>query len=198
MILSDEYIEIENFLSLEDQEKLIKHLTHPSFPWALSLDSVYGAEGKTIDANAAIGFFHTAMFQGEPCSPELEELIWVIKDLEEKIYHRFKIKHLQRVRVGLFTKHPDPTPHKPHVDATFPHWTCVYYVNDCDGDLIVHNETYPEVPQENAKTHQFTTKRVCKPAQGKLVTFNGKYYHSSSYPTQKPLRLAITFNFTLV
>lgn len=198
MILTDDYIEIENFLPLESQEKLIKLLTHPSFPWALSLDAVYGADGKSIDSNSAIGFFHTCMFQGEQCSEYLNAVGWILNGLEDAVFGRIRIDKLSRVRVGLFTKHPDTSPHYPHIDAEVDHWTCVYYVNDCDGDLIVYNDTFPEISQVNAKTHKFTVKRICKPAQGKLVTFNGKYYHASSYPTTKPLRLAITFNFTVV
>lgn len=198
MILSDDYIEIENFLPLEDQEKLIKLLTHPSFPWALSLDAVYGADGKTIDPNAAIGFFHTCLYKGEQCSEYLDAVGWILNGLEDAVFNRIRIGKLSRVRIGLFTQHPSSEPHYPHVDADFDHWTCVYYVNDCDGDLIVYEDSFPEVPQDAAKTHDFKVKRICKPAQGKLVTFNGKHYHASSYPTTKPLRLAITFNFTVL
>lgn len=197
MILSKDYIEIENYLSEEDQNKILQYLTTPNFPWALSLDAVYGAGGKIIDENAAIGFFHTAMYNQEPWSEHLPNIAWVLNYLEDQTFGRIKIKELFRVRVGLFTKHPDSKPHLPHVDADFPHWTCVYYVNDCDGDFVAYNETFPEVPQEAGKNYNFTVKKRCKPAKGKLVAVNGKHYHSSSYPTQKPLRLAITFNFTV-
>jgi hypothetical protein len=98
-----------------------------------------------------------------------------------------------RVRAGLFFKHPDHSPHPCHVDAKLPHTTEVYYVNDCDGDLLIYNETYkshpwtvPLVPTEISRFH---------PNQGKLVVFDGAHYHSSSYPTKKSMRLAITFNF---
>lgn len=198
MILLDDYVEIENFLSLDKQDQLLQHLTHPSFPWAMSLDAVYGAEGKVIDPDAAIGFFHTAMFKAEPCSSEYPNLNWVIDDISKKTHNKLKIDTLFRVRVGLFTKHPSDIPHKAHVDADIPHWTCIYYVNECDGDTVVYNETWPQLSQEAAPTAKFTEKYRCKPKKGKLVAFNGKYYHSSSYPTSTPLRLAITFNFTVL
>lgn len=195
MILSDDFIEIENFLPLEQQEQLIKDLTHPSFPWGLSLNSVYGAAG-VIDNDAAVGFYHTFMFEGKSRSPELHLVDWILNGFEEKIYNRIRIKNMDRIRGGVFLKHPSIIPHPPHVDAETPHWTAVYYVTDCDGDFVLYNETYPEFKNEFRKDNsEFTVKRRVKPAQGKLVAFNGKYFHSSSFPNDKAIRLAITFNF---
>ena len=195
MILSDDFIEIENFLTIEQQENLIKELTHPSFPWGLSLNSVYGA-GGVIDHNAAVGFYHTFMFNGEQKSPELPLVEWIMNGFEDKIYGRVKIKSMDRIRGGIFLKHPSNIPHPPHVDAEKPHWTAVYYVTDCDGDFVLYNETYPEFNNEfRTENSQFTIKRRVKPSQGKLVAFNGKYFHSSSFPNEKAVRLAITFNF---
>lgn len=205
MLITDEFVELENFLPLEVQENLIRYLTSPRFPWAITLDSVDGGTvgwNKTSETNTKIGdnyatgFYHTFLYQGEVCSDHANAVGWVMNGFEQATGGRILINSMHRIRAGLFTKHPDPTPHKPHVDAPFKdYWSAVYYVNDCDGDLVIYNETYPEVKLEDVDTTNFTVKRIFKPAQGKLVAFNGKYYHSSSFPTTKPLRLALTFNF---
>ena len=202
MIVSDDLIELEDFVPVEIQEKVLKLMTHPSFPWALTFDSVYGAGssvvtgGKIINDNSPVGFFHNLMFNGQPRSPDLSVVLPIFKEFEKVIADKLKINKMFRIRAGLFTKHIDKTPHGAHTDDTNPHWTAVYYVNDCDGDLVLYNETYDDYTEEQAKTANLTVKHICKPTQGKLVAFNGKHYHSSSYPTRKPLRIAITFNFT--
>lgn len=201
MIISKNFVEIEDFLTLDQQQKLIQYFTHPSFPWAMTLDAVDGVTSTTeINKSDAIGFYHGIVYNGEQCSDDchLDATRWIIEKLPESTFNRIKINKLERIRVAVFTRHPDSMPHRPHLDAKHDHWTAIYYVNDCDGDLLVYNETQFEVKDDQISTAQFTLKHRVKPTQGKLVAFNGKHYHSSSYPTQKPLRLAITFNFTVL
>ncbi len=188
---SKKFLEIENFLDLEKQKTLIKYFLHPSFPWALTIDAVEGIdEYLNLKENSIPGIFHTFFYNGQLCSERFEDIKWILPEFE-KI--GLDTKKIIRVRAGMFFKHPDKTPHICHVDAKVPHTTAVYYVNDCDGDLLLYNETFkthpwkkPELPTEFARF---------SPAQGKLAIFDGQHYHASSYPTVKPLRLAITFNF---
>ena len=201
MIISKDFVEIEDFLPLDQQQQLIQYFTHPSFPWAMTLDAVDGVSPEqVINQSEAIGFYHGIVYKGQQCSDDrhLNATKWIIEKLPEYTFNRIKIGQLERIRAAVFTRHPDSTPHKPHVDAKHDHWTAIYYVNDCDGDLLVYNETYFDIEDSQISSTKFTTKHRVKPAQGKLVAFNGKHYHSSSYPTQKPLRLAITFNFTVL
>ncbi len=197
MILTNNYIEIDDYLPPDQQEILKRELIHPSFPWGMSLNSVYGNDGIIRDDDP-VGFFHTFMYQGQPKSEDFGLVAGLLEGLEAATYGRVKIKSLDRIRGGLFTKHPSNIPHAPHVDGEYPHWTAVYYVNDCDGDFILYNETYPEYDNLYRKDNsQFTIKHICKPKQGKLIVFDGKHFHSSSFPNIKPLRIAITFNFTV-
>lgn len=189
--ITKKFSEVNNFLDLQQQQILIKCLLHPSFPWALTTNAVNGVtDNFDLDPNATIGMFHTFLYNGEICSPYYEKIDWMFNEFE-KI--GLKKDQCIRVRAGLFFKHPDCAPHPCHVDAKLPHTTAVYYVNDCDGDLIIYNETYkshpwtaPLVPTELCRFH---------PTKGKLAVFDGKHYHSSSYPVSTSLRLAITFNF---
>lgn len=194
MNLVNDYIELENFLPTEFQDKLEKLFLHPSFPWALTLDSVYGSDGK-VTSNGAVGFFHNLMYNGQKRSGDLTTVLPLVEYFEKAA--GIKTKNMFRIRVGLFCKHPDINPHGPHTDAKQPHFTGVYYVNECDGDFVLYNETYRDIAEADAKTASLTVKKICKPAKGKMVIFNGEHYHASSYPTENPLRIAITFNFEL-
>jgi hypothetical protein len=196
MILSKDYIELDDFLPVEEQEKLKQLFTHPSFPWSLSLSSVYG---KTTSPEKldAVGFFHNMMYAGEKKSEDLPAVWPILRYFEEATRDRFRITAMNRVRAGLFTMHPNASPHGAHTDATFEHWTAVYYVNDSDGDFILYNETFDDYTEDQIVDADLTIKRKVKPKQGRIVAFNGKHYHCSSYPTQHPLRIAITFNFKI-
>jgi hypothetical protein len=189
--ITEKFLEVSNFLDLQQQLNLINCLLHPSFPWALTTNAVNGVtDNFDLTSTNTIGMFHTFLYNGEICSPYYNKIDWVFDEFEKIGLRK---DQCMRARAGLFFKHPDHSPHPCHVDAKLPHTTAVYYVNECDGDLVIYNETYkshpwtaPLVPTEINKFH---------PAQGKLVVFDGAHYHSSSYPTKKSMRLAITFNF---
>lgn len=191
----DDIIELDNFLPSDYIDRLEKYLMHPSFPWALTLDSVYGAEGN-IEKSGAVGFYHNVVFNNDQCSEDLSKIEPILLALETALNRKLEVDIVQRIRVGLFTCHADPSPHSPHIDAYFPHWTAVYYVNNSDGDLTIYEETWPKLLPDQAKFSRLTVKKKIKPAKGKIVLFPGNHYHASSYPTVSPLRIAITFNFT--
>lgn len=196
MIVEKDYIELDNFVPQDLQDKIERLLTHPSFPWAFVSDAVGGYTGEDGSLGAC-GFFHNLMFAGKPRSADLPAIMPIAKLFEDAVKNIITVKEYNRVRIGLFTKHPDPTPHAPHTDRTDPHWTGVYYVNACDGDLVIYNETYEDFSEAEAQTKQLTIKKRVSPTKGKMAIFNGKHYHSSSFPTKTPLRIAITFNFTI-
>ncbi len=187
----EKFRSVDNFLDITKQSELLKLFLHPKFPWALTLNAVNGVDSNfQIQDDSIIGLFHTFLYDGQICSPFFENIKFILDDFEKINLHR---NNLIRIRAGLFLKNPDDSPHVPHVDAKIPHTTAVYYVNECDGDLVIYEESYkahpwkpPEFPTEH---HRFV------PGENKLAIFDGQYYHSSSYPNKKPLRLAITFNF---
>ena len=103
---------------------------------------------------------------------------------------------LNEVLMGrCFLQYPsiNNTPNNPHVDLIFPHLVCLYYVNDCDGDTIIYNETSDQVIEEAIPSTNFSIYKTVSPKKGRVVLFNGKYYHSSSKPTIDR-RCIINFN----
>ena len=63
----------------------------------------------------------------------------------------------------------------PHTDMSVQHFVMLYYVCDSDGDTIIYNE---KVISEKGLTVQ---KKVT-PKQGRVVLFNGAYYHTAQQP----------------
>ena len=80
----------------------------------------------------------------------------------------------------------------PHLDRTTPHTVFLYYVTDSDGDTIVYNyksKSENDIPYfEDIRE----SKRI-KPKQGRVVVFDGLYWHTAEQPT-KDVRCIINFN----
>lgn len=70
----------------------------------------------------------------------------------------------------------------PHVDGRNPHWVCLYYINNSDGDTIFYKDD---------KTTEI--KRVT-PKKGRVAFFDGSIYHSAGIP-QKNHRAVLNFCF---
>lgn len=95
----------------------------------------------------------------------------------------FKINDIFQARAFLQFPRAESTPNNQHVDLTFPHLVCLYYLNDCDGETIIYNQSSDEVLEGNVKDTEFTVQKRISPKKGRVVLFDGKYYHSSSNPT---------------
>ena len=81
----------------------------------------------------------------------------------------------------------------PHIDiADFKHLVILYYVTDADGETVIYDNQFKadeKIPNfENLKEKQ----RVM-PKQGRVVCFDGFYWHTSQQPT-KGTRCIINYN----
>ena len=81
-----------------------------------------------------------------------------------------------------------------HVNNIVPHLVMLYYVNDSDGDTILYNKKLDDVPYvinypdeccDLEVVHKIT------PKKGRILFFDGRYYHCSSTPS-KNIRCIIT------
>tara|TARA_R110001632_G_scaffold227033_1_gene361223 strand:+ start:81 stop:641 length:561 start_codon:yes stop_codon:yes gene_type:complete len=77
---------------------------------------------------------------------------------------------------------PNPTPDSIHIDLPYPHWVCLYYVTDSDGDTVLF--------EDDRKTE---IKRIT-PKKGRIVFFDGSIPHHSSKPA-KNTRVIVNFDF---
>ena len=74
----------------------------------------------------------------------------------------------------------------PHTDMSAQHFVMLYYVCDSDGDTIIYNE---KIISEKGLTVQ---KKVT-PKQGRVVLFNGAYYHTAQQPNHN-LRCIVNYD----
>ena len=63
----------------------------------------------------------------------------------------------------------------PHTDMAFRHFVMLYYVCDSDGDTIIYNE-------KTISEKGLTVQKKVTPKQGRVVLFDGAYYHTAQQP----------------
>ena len=99
-------------------------------------------------------------------------------------YKNIIIKQIQATRI--FVDLPTPNPkldYPPHIDVDIPHWVCLYYVNDSDGDTVFF------------KDDKVTEIKRVSPKKGRIAFFNGSIFHAGT-PSGTNSRAVINFNFT--
>ena len=81
----------------------------------------------------------------------------------------------------------------PHIDlANFKHLVILYYVTDADGETVIYDNQFVE----NEKIPNFEDlkeKQRVMPKQGRVVCFDGYYWHTSQQPS-KGTRCIINYN----
>jgi hypothetical protein len=114
------------------------------------------------------------------------------------------VDSVHRIRIGLIPATETTYEHDPHIDLDLPHITALYYINDCDGDTVLYNESYDpefyEHSQYYLKHHlkgKLTERVRIKPKANRLVVFDGLIYHNSSTPTTSSSRVVMNANFFL-
>ena len=191
-------IEIANAIPRPYQDQVEQELGSSRMVWSFSEEI---ARSASSFENSYPGFGHLAYHADEneplisPMSSLLLPILFVFCEKANIEYHA-----LLRIRVGLFTKTiTEARHHNPHVDYDEPHRTAVYYVNDGDGDTFIFDQTFDDVDVEDsaryANEKRFTIRHAIAPLKGKMICFDGRHYHASSYPTKASKRIAVTFNF---
>lgn len=94
---------------------------------------------------------------------------------------KFYITDVYRLRYYHQPPSIKPLLLQPHIDLEFPHFGCIYYINDSEGDTVFYND------DKNIK-------KSISPKQGRLVVFDGSIPHSSSRPAKTHRRI-LNFNF---
>ena len=144
----------------------------------------------TIDSNTTEA--HQMVSMIGPNHPLRQTIVKMITKLTNK--HGIKMREVGRIKLNLLTTSHESSPdqyHMPHVDTDGVHNVFLYYLNDCDGDTFLFNETYSsgEVPDT------YTINQRISPKMGRCVMFSGEQYHASSSPTKSAYRCILNVDF---
>jgi hypothetical protein len=187
---------IDDYLDEKSQAHLEESLLDPYFPWFFNKSS-YSISidekdfPKSENSVNTFQFIHNFINNDtvSPCINVVDPLIQNIKKIP------YKFKQIIRIKGNITVNSPEITAEKygvPHVDSCIEDKfiTAVYYVNDSDGDIVIFNEKYGE-------SQVFTEKTRISPKRGRLVCFDGRYYHSGNNPSKSWPRVVVNLNLML-
>jgi hypothetical protein len=181
----NDIIIIDDIVSKQHQEFIKNYFLSHSINWYFQKDITY--EENIEIAKQNYGFSN--VIYNFPTSKKLEPEYYITIPLIYITAEKIDVKIQEILRIRTFLQLPVNNQsndiNNPHRDLNINHLIMLYYVNDSDGDTIIYNETEP--------SDNYTIKEIVKPKQGRIVIFDGRYYHSSSRPTFGP-RCIININ----
>lgn len=197
--MSQDIIEIENFIPKDYADHLERLMTSFDFPWYFNPSMVSGDDDFQGQENNISGFNHFFFENNVKVSPFFDLVYPIILSITSRADIPFNRLIRMRANLNLPNQASTLLHHMPHIDSYFPHWNAIYYVNDSDGDTFIFNETndtYDSGQDDiiRIKKNQFTVKQRVTPKKGKILIFAGKYYHTSSWARNSKCRCVININ----
>ena len=115
---------------------------------------------------------------------------YLFLDLIKKSCSKLKIKEVDVLQGRSFFQLPTNIKKEdvdtPHTDMPYPHFVMLYYVCDSDGDTIIYNE-------KTISEKGLTVQKKVTPKQGRVVLFDGAYYHTAQQPNHN-LRCIVNYD----
>ena len=160
------------------QEKIKSKLMN-NFPW------FFTNHVTNIDIpQSRPAFFHNFYDNFEKNSQDT----WIAEKIISSVIDKFKLKITQIIQSRTFLQlplnHLGGLVDNAHVDLKRSHLVILYYVMDSDGDTIIYDNQWKEgkTCKNIEETKKLLIKKRVTPKQGRVVVFDGSYFHSSSQP----------------
>ena len=193
MIGEGEIIVIDDFISLEYQEKIKQDLLglENIFPWHYSED-VTAAGDFDSQHRPAMSHQYVQIDDDNDTSEIISVYHHLFTPLLSKACQYLKIPETEVIQGRSFLQFPlanvdTSVADTPHIDLDEgdEHIVVLYYVVDSDGDTIIYNE--------RTESPSYTEKQRVSPKQGRVVIFEGGQYHTAEQPT-KGTRCIVNYN----
>ena len=192
MIGEGEIIVIDDFVSLEYQEKIKQELlgVDNDFPWYYTEDVTTAGD---FDSQYRPALNHYYVNFDDDDISEVESVYHhLFVPMLSKACKYLKIPETEVIQGRSFLQFPlknidtsvVDTPHI-DIDEGDEHIVVLYYVIDSDGDTVIYNE--------RTESDTYTEKQRVSPKQGRVVIFEGGQYHTAEQPT-KGTRCIVNYN----
>lgn len=183
-------IVIDNFLEKTYHAHLLSELNSSNFPWYYQSNISYEDNHEASKENLGnFGFgFWIKNDDWKDCG-----MAKFLMPFCYKVAEHVSATSIIRVRIDMTLFNPSNHMHQPHIDFDLPHYACVYYVNDSDGDTVIYNEKFNG--NEAKEIESLTVKERISPKANRLLLFNGNYYHTGHSPSKHKNRIIINSNY---
>ena len=195
MIGEGEIIVIDDFVSLEYQEKIKQELlgVDNDFPWYYTEDVTTAGD---FDSQYRPALNHYYVNFDDDDISEVESVYHhLFVPMLSKACKYLKIPETEVIQGRSFLQFPlknidTSVVDTPHIDLDEgdEHVVVLYYVVDSDGDTIIYNE--------RTESLTYTEKQRVTPKQGRVVIFEGGQYHTAQQPSNGT-RCIVNYNLEL-
>lgn len=177
----------DDIISNEDQEEIKAVLLGQKFPWYFVGD-VTGGSSKDKRPAFSHGFIKDGEIKSHEAYIRMLEVIWggCMEKLHEKTqtignYSVNKARTFLQLPLNNITG-SEYDSH--HIDLSQKHFAMLYYVCDADGDTVIFENRYSEENTRKPELHELKEKMRVTPKQGRVVIFDGYYWHTATQPTK--------------
>jgi hypothetical protein len=201
----DDFIVIDDVISNTYQDELENYL-HQHQQWWFQSDITFSDQhlkdlkeiGQPVEHRPGWG---SMVYDPQKSYGSINHLVTPI------LYNAIDLINIKLDDIGLIrcfmsapaSKYSTKLIDKPHVDKPIPHYVCLYYVNDSDGDTIIFKKKadgeLENILQKDIDPDKLDILTTVTPKKGRCVIFDGLHYHASTQPT-KNIRTIVNFNFT--
>ena len=195
MIGEGEILVIDDFISLEYQEKIKQELLglENDFPWYYTEDVTTAGD---FDSQYRPALNHYYVNFDDDDISEVESVYHhLFVPMLSKACKYLKIPETEVIQGRSFLQFPlknidTSVVDTPHIDLDEgdEHVVVLYYVVDSDGDTIIYNE--------RTESLTYTEKQRVTPKQGRVVIFEGGQYHTAQQPSNGT-RCIVNYNLEL-
>ena len=181
--MKDKILVFDDIIDLEYQERirniLIGEKTFEGyfFPWYFTKDVTRQMDE---DSQKRSAFFHGYVISNDDNTIGTIDSVFhdLFVSLIENACNKIDKKNVSIIKGRSFLQLPinfkGEREDTPHVDIVDDHFVILYYVCDSDGDTIIYNE--------QVKSDRYTVQKRITPKQGRVVLFDGSYYHTAEQP----------------
>ena len=183
ILVFDDVIDIDYQNTIEEILLGDRQYKGYDFPWYLTHDVTKPAKA---DSQKRPAFFHGYVDYPSELSSSFHDLF---TELIQNSCGKLRLENVRVIQGRSFCQLPINSEvvsvDTPHIDTKDDHFVMLYYVCDSDGDTIIYNET---VESEN-----YTIQQRITPKQGRVVLFDGAYYHTAEQPLNN-IRCVVNYN----
>ena len=192
--MKNKILVFDDIVDLEYQERIKNILIGEEtfngyyFPWYFTQDVT---KHNDVDSQKRSAFFHGYVVSDNDNTMGTIDSIFhdIFITLLENACRKIDKQNVNVIKGRSFLQLPINFKGKredtPHVDIVGDHFVMLYYVCDSDGDTIIYNE------QE--KSSSYTIQKRITPKQGRVVLFDGSYYHTAEQPLNN-IRCVVNYN----
>ena len=180
--MKNKILVFDDIIDLKYQEKIKNILIGEEtfndyyFPWYFTQDVT---KHNDVDSQKRSAFFHGYVVSNDDTIGTIDSVFhYLFVPLIESVCSKIGKLDVTIVTGRSFLQLPinfkGEREDSPHVDIIGEHFVILYYVCDSDGDTIIYNE--------QKKSDSYTVQKRITPKQGRVVLFDGSYYHTAEQP----------------